>query len=159
MPDMLVKLYELPPIEPVLERLKTAGIIIRRPIPAEKHLICEWVRDQFGNGWYSECEVSFSRVPLACFIAQKENQLLGFACYDVVRRGFFGPTGVDETMRGQGAGLALLLACLHDMEAVGYGYGIIGAAGPVDFYKRIGAVEIPDSWPGVYQNMLQETQE
>ncbi|MEO8397022.1 MAG: GNAT family N-acetyltransferase, partial [Chloroflexota bacterium] len=52
-------------------------------------------------------------------------------------------------------GKALLLACLHDMLAQGYGYAIIGWAGPVEFYvNAVGAIEIPDSRPGVYRGML-----
>jgi GNAT superfamily N-acetyltransferase len=62
---------------------------------------------------------------------------------------------VDETYRGRGIGKALLLACLHDMWAQGYGYAIIGWAGPVDFYIRaVGAIVIPDSSPGIYRGML-----
>jgi len=72
-------------------------------------------------------------------------------------KGFFGPTGVDEEERGQGIGKALLLACLHGLKDLGYGYGIIGSAGPVDFYKKCcGAVVIEDSAPGVYRGMLRE---
>jgi hypothetical protein len=45
------------------------------------------------------------------------------------------------------------------MRAQGYGYAIIGAAGPVDFYaKAVNAVAIPDSWPGVYKGMLRDPQ-
>ncbi len=51
-------------------------------------------------------------------------------------KGFFGPTGVDESARGKGIGHALLLKTLLDMRDQGYGYAIIGGAGPVDFYQR-----------------------
>ena len=34
---------------------------------------------------------------------------------------------------------------------MGYAYGIIFAAGPVDFYaKTVGATVIPDSEPGIF---------
>jgi ribosomal protein S18 acetylase RimI-like enzyme len=62
---------------------------------------------------------------------------------------------VDPQARGRGVGTALLLAALHDLRGLGYGYGIIGAAGPVDFYvKTVNAIVIPDSSPGVYMDML-----
>lgn len=84
-----------------------------------------------------------------------EDKLVGFACYDATCKGFFGPTGVDDVCRGKGVGTALLLACLHDMRAQGYGYAVIGGAGPVAFYeKTVGAIEIPDSKPGIYKGML-----
>lgn len=149
MPDMLVKLYDLPPRQPV------EGVDLRRGLVPEKHIVTEWVATRFEPGWASECEVAFARQPVACFLAVETGALLGFACYDATMRGFFGPTGVDEAARGRGIGAALLLACLHDMHAQGYGYAIIGAAGPTGFYeKHLGAIAIPDSWPGVYRGLL-----
>jgi hypothetical protein len=41
------------------------------------------------------------------------------------------------------------------MLNVGYAYAIIGDAGPVEYYKKVvGAIEIPDSSPGVYKDLL-----
>lgn len=153
--DMLVKLYELPDGKPLIDSLRAEGIDVRRSIAPEKHHIVNWVREKFGNGWASETETTYSNHPVSCWVATQNNKLLGFACYDVTAKAFFGPTGVDETLRGKGIGKALLLVCLHDMLAQGYGYAIIGAAGPQDFYaKAVNAVAIPDSWPGVYRGML-----
>jgi GNAT superfamily N-acetyltransferase len=153
MPDMLVKLYELPDLAPALER--TAGVTIRRGMAPEKHIVVEWVREHFRDHWASECDVAFARQPVTCFVAIENRAVLGFACYDTTARGFFGPTGVAEETRGRGVGKALLLACLHDMVAQGYAYAIIGGAGPVDFYARAcNAVPIEGSWPGVYRGLL-----
>ncbi len=155
--DMLVKLYALPDLAPSMQRQAQAGVIIRRAIPPEKHIVVDWVRETFAKAWGSETEVAFSRHPVSCFIAVDDENLIGFACYDATYKGFFGPTGVDETKRGRGTGEALLLACLHAMHAEGYGYAIIGAAGPTDFYaKTVGAVAIEGSWPGIYRGMLRE---
>lgn len=155
MPDMLVKLYELPPVQPVLEQQKAQGIDIRRALPPEKRAVVEWVADKFGNGWASECDVAFSNNPVSCFIAVKDGQLIGFACHDATCRDFFGPTGVDPAFRGKGTGKALLLACLDAMAAQGYAYAIIGGAGPVDFYAKVaGATVIDGSVPGIYKGML-----
>ena len=85
----------------------------------------------------------------------KEGEILGFACHDATTKAFFGPTGVLESARGQGIGEAMLIATLRGMREAGYGYAIIGAAGPVAFYqKRLDAIEIPKSKPGVYAGML-----
>jgi hypothetical protein len=157
MPDMLVKLYTLPDLTPEIERQREAGIIIRRPIPPEKHVVVGWVRREFGNAWASETEVAFSRHPATSFIAIENDQMIGFGCYDATCKGFFGPTGVSEVARGRGTGKALLMACLHGMAADGYAYAIIGAAGPVDFYaKTVGAVVIEGSIPGIYGGILRE---
>lgn len=155
MPDMLVKLYELPPLEPFIARARDAGITIRKPIGPEKHVIVDWVRSNFSAGWASEAEMALMNRPVSLFIATSERQVHGFACYDATVLGFFGPTGVAESMRGKGLGAALLVATLHDMRAKGYAYAVIGGAGPMQFYERIvGAVEIPGSSPGIYHEYV-----
>lgn len=155
MTDMLVKLYELPPLEPVLTDMAAQGIAVRRALAAEKHIVAGWVGRHFWPHWQSECEVAFCQRPISCYVAVRGRELLGFACYDVTRKGFFGPTGVAEAARGQGVGKALLIVCLHSMWVEGYGYAIIGGVGPVEFYRQaVGAVEIPASTPGVYEGLL-----
>lgn len=155
MTDMLVKLYDLPPLQPDLERQASQGITIRRGMAPEKHLVLPWIVEHFSHYWRSETDVAFSRMPVSCFLAHQGDTLLGFACYDTTRRGFFGPIGVHDRARGKGTGRALLLACLHDMWDQGYGYAIIGWIGPDEFYaKAVGATIIPDSTPGVYAGVL-----
>ena len=152
MSDLLVKLYSLP-----LAPASPAGVEVRRAFAAEKRLVSDWIAKQFGPGWASEGEAAFARLPVACFLAVRDGELLGFACYDATARGFFGPTGVAESERNHGIGVALLLVALHDMAAQGYPYAIIGAADSVEFYrKHVGATEIPDSAPGFYRGMLKQ---
>lgn len=155
MTDMLVKLYDLPDVYSLLNQQTAQGVTIRRALAPEKHLLAAWVRDEFEDYWASEVEVALCQQPVSCFIATHQGQPIGFACYDTTRRGFFGPTGVSAAARGKGTGTALMLACLHDMWAQGYGYAIIGDAGPADYYARaVGAIAIPDSRPGVYAGIL-----
>lgn len=155
MPDMLVKLYELPDLAPSIARCAAAGVAIRRGLAPEKHVVLNWISEHFGANWVSECDVAFARQPVASFLAVENETLIGFACYDATARGVFGPTGVSEAARGKGVGAALLLACLHDMRAQGYAYGVIGGAGPEGFYtKVVGAIAIADTWPGMYRGML-----
>jgi len=155
--DMLVKLYTLPALESVLAKQTEAGVDVRRAQALEKRLVAEWVCQHFSARWASECEVAFSGHPISCFVAVADGKLAGFACYDATCKGFFGPIGVDEAYRGRGIGKALLLICLHAMAVRGYGYAIIGAAGPTEFYaKTVGASEIEGSAPGVYRGMLRE---
>ena len=153
--DMLVKLYDLKDNWNFLEEQKNKGIIIRKPIAPEKSVITEWIEKEFGTGWKDEFEISLNNSPKSCFIAILDNEIIGFACYDATALGFFGPTGVSEKCRGKGTGKALLMACLLDMKLKGYGYAVIGAVGPAEFYgKAAGAVPIPNSWPGVYNGLL-----
>lgn len=155
MSDMLVALYRLPEQDSRLQRLKAESIVIRRAIAPEKQQVLTWVKTHFNQPWVDECDVAFARQPVTCYIALEHGKMIGFACYEATCRNFFGPTGVSPSARGKGVGTALLLACMHAMRADGYGYAIIGSAGPVDFYKRtLGAVEIENSTPGIYEGML-----
>ena len=153
--DYLVNLSLLSPDPQLDARLKAAGVTIRRALAPELELATNWIREKFSAGWSSETAIAFSRQPPSCFLATRDGKLVGFACYDSIARGFFGPTGVDEAARGAGIGHALLLATLLDMRTLGYGYGIIGDVGPSAFYERtVGATQIPNSEPGVYAGLL-----
>ncbi|WP_127579220.1 GNAT family N-acetyltransferase [Paenibacillus koleovorans] len=155
MPDMLVKLYELPEAAPALKQVADRGVEIRRPIAPEKHVVVNWVREHFGEGWASETEVAFSNHPVSCYIAIEEDKLIGFACYESTCKAYFGPTGVGVEARGKGVGGALLIASMHGLRELGYAYGIIGGAGPVEFYRKtLGAIPIEGSVPGIYKGML-----
>lgn len=153
--DMLVRLYDLPDSSSRVAVLHSIGIELRRALAPEMHVVVSWVRDNFSEGWASECAVSFGRLPVSCFRAQRGQEILGFACYDATAKAFFGPTGVLERERKRGIGTALLLVTLQAMAAEGYAYGIIGWAGPADFYaKAVGAVPIAGSRPGIFAGFL-----
>jgi GNAT superfamily N-acetyltransferase len=155
MTDMLVKLYNLKDDWSFLAEQENHGVTIRKPIGPEKHLVVNWVGRHFYDFWASETDKALSNRPVTCFIAIQNQTLIGFACYDATALGFFGPTGVLEEYRGKGTGKALLLACLLDMKLAGYGYAVIGFVDPVEFYtKAVGAIEIPDSSPGIWKTWL-----
>lgn len=157
MPDLLVKLYDLPGMELNRKHSMREEVHLRRALAYEKHQIVNWVREHFSMGWASECDVAFSNQPISCHIATKSGAILGFACYDSTSRGMFGPIGVVEPARGQGIGSDLLLSGLYSMKAVGYAYAVIGGAASLGFYRRVvNAIEIPDSSPGIYTDRLTE---
>jgi len=152
--DMLVKLYDLPPLAPALDAVARNGCVIRRALSVDQPATLAWVQPAFPS-WCAEVEAAFTRVPVTCFIAQREQALVGFACYDVTCANFFGPTAVAEDERGRGIGRALLLAALHAQKAQGYAYAIIGGVGPAEYYtKTVGAVLIEGSNPGIYAGRL-----
>ncbi|MBZ9687071.1 GNAT family N-acetyltransferase [Clostridium estertheticum] len=154
MADMLVKLYNLKS-EDNLEELYSKGVTLRRALPPEKYRVISWVKDKFGDHWASECDVAFSNKPVTCYIAIKNKEIIGFACYEATCRDFFGPTGVDNEFRAQGIGKALLIKSLVAMKEMGYGYAIIGGAGPTEFYeKAVQAEVIEGSIPGIYEGLL-----
>jgi GNAT superfamily N-acetyltransferase len=150
MPDMLVKLYRLPPLQPALVAAARNGYAVRRAVTSDKPATMAWVRTLFPS-WCAEVEAAFARTPVTCYIALHGKTMTGFACYDATCLNFFGPTGVAEAERGRGLGRALLLAALHAQKAQGYAYAIIGGVGPAEYYvKAVGATLIEGSTPGIY---------
>ena len=151
--DMLVKLYEVQDCPELTEKLKAEGIFIKKAMTPDLTKITSWVKETFGQGWADECTAAI--LTDGCWIAVKDKKVIGFACYDATMKDFFGPTGVQENMRGHGVGKALLIRCLISMKERGYAYAIIGSAGPKDFYRKaVGAIGIEGSIPGAYRNMV-----
>ena len=155
MSDLLVNLLKLPPLEASLLRSSAAGIVIRRAQPFEITAVRQFIEENFTIAWADEVSVGFANKPVSVYIATREAQVIGFAAYECTRRAFFGPTGVSESQRGNGIGRDLLMAALWRLRELGYVYGIIGGAGPKEFYqKAVGAIVIPDSEPGIYTDLL-----
>jgi GNAT superfamily N-acetyltransferase len=151
MPDLLVNLLKLPS----LDQLKDEGVNIRRAQPFEITPVREFIEKNFSVAWADEISVGFGNKPVTVVIAIRQGRVIGFAGYECTRKAFFGPTGVTEAERGSGIGTALLIASLWGLRELGYVYGIIGGAGPVEFYERaVGAIVIPDSQPGIYRDLL-----
>jgi GNAT superfamily N-acetyltransferase len=154
--DMLVRLYALPPVQPLLTKLDAQKITIRRPRAYEKDMVICWVERQFSRGWAGECDVCFSQMPISAHIATHDGDIVGFSCHETTYKNFFGPVGVLERFRNKGLGRCLLLSSLHAMRDMGYAYAIIG--GPtiaVSFYRQaVGATAIEVSSPGIYVDRL-----
>lgn len=157
MPDMLVNLLKLPRLEPLVADLSEQGVNIRRAQPFEITPVREFIEENFSIAWADEISVGFTEKPITVYLATRAGRLIGFAAYECTRRAFFGPTGVAELERGKGIGKALLIAALWGLREMGYVYGIIGRAGPVEFYQEtVGAIVIPDSEPGIYTDLLKQ---
>lgn len=155
MPDLLVNLLKLPPVEPIMHELNNGNIIVRRAQPFEITQTLDFVEREFSVAWADEISVGFANKPVTVYIATVDKEIIGFAAYECTRRSFFGPTGVLVDMRGRGIGKALLIASLLGLREMGYVYGIIGRAGPIGFYeKTVGAIVIPDSEEGIYTDLL-----
>lgn len=157
MPDMLVRLYALPDAASFGARCEAGGIVIRRMEAWDRAELRRFIVPHFGDRWASEADMAFAGHPITGFVAMKDGSIAGFAAYECTRRGYFGPTGVREDLRGNGAGAALLFRCLESMREMGYAYAIIGGAGPDDFYAKVcGATVIEGSDPGIYEQLYHE---
>jgi len=157
MPDLLVNLLKLPPLQPLLDQSHQNGIVLRRAQPFEITPVRQFIEQNFSVAWADEISVGFANKPVTLYIATRDGRVVGFAGYECTRKAFFGPTGVAETERSQGVGKILLIASLWGLRELGYVYGIIGGAGPVEFYEAaVGAIIIPDSEPGIYTDLVKK---
>lgn len=157
MSDMIVRLYDLPELSFKNEKFSTEGIDIRRAMAPDKSKVVQFVKDNFGDRWASECDVAFSNKPISCFIAVKDSiEIVGFACYEATCRNYFGPTGVTADYRGKRIGKALLINSLYGLKEMGYAYCVIGGAvDAAEFYRKtVDAMFIPKSDVGIYKYLL-----
>jgi hypothetical protein len=162
MPDMLVRLYDLPDPRPYEERMASRGFRVRRMTPLDRYDVRAFVRANFNDRWAAEAEAAFSHGhPVTGFVAVRGGEIVGFAVYEATWRNFFGPTGMREDLRAKtGAGAVMLIRCLEAMREMGYGYAIIGGVGPAVFYERVcGASIIEGSDPGMYADLHREMRE
>jgi GNAT superfamily N-acetyltransferase len=161
MPDMLVKLYKLDDAQTFTQIPE--GVTIKRAFITDKDAIIAFKKEIPDEaGFPYECEFALMQNPPTCFIAVKGGELVGVACYDASAKGFAGPMGVREDVRGIGIGKALLLRILFAMKESGYAYAILGwpAGKAVGFYeKTVNAVPIDGAAPqnSIYRNMIRFT--
>ena len=113
---------------------------VRKGNSSDLRKLVSFVSKEFGERWLHSIGYGFrtykENVPI--YIAEQEEVIVGFACYDVVRgkKGLFGPMGTAKQNRVKGVGKQLLHCSLHSMKQEGYEYAIIGQAGPIEFYER-----------------------
>jgi GNAT superfamily N-acetyltransferase len=134
MRDLLVPLYDLPdrPEPP-------DDVMVDRPAACCASGLLEIIGGEFGSGWRSEAGVCILRTPPTMVAAfdTADGQPLGFCCWDAAALGFLGPVGVFDGHRGKGLGRVLVLSCLHRMRQQGYGYAVVGGAGPEGFFESV----------------------
>lgn len=146
--DFLVNLYDMEKKD-ISEKLKANGIVVCRALSPDRGKVLDFMRDNYSQGWVSETANAFTNNPISAYIAVKDHEIVGVACYDATAKGYFGPIGVKPGLKGAGIGQALLYATLDGMREAGYGYGIIGWMDEaVNFYEAcVKGFRIPDSDP------------
>jgi mycothiol synthase len=110
----------------------------RRARPDERDRVLEFVEQHFGRIWRFEAARAFEADPPTIFAIEEDGAIAGFAAHEANNRGlgFFGPTGVDASLRGRGLGRQLLLASLADLARLGYARAIIPWTDAGEFYAR-----------------------
>jgi GNAT superfamily N-acetyltransferase len=95
--------------------------------------VLAFIEHHFGAIWRFEA----SRGP-TIFHVRVNGEIAGFSTHDANNRGlgFFGPTGVAESMRGRGLGRQLLVASLGDLAQRGYQRVVIPWTDAIEFYRK-----------------------
>ncbi len=153
MTDMLVSLKNLP-TTPAL----SSGYNIDIARPWDSLVLVEWVKENFSEIWASEVLCGLSHQPSRVLVVRKDQSIVGFAGYNITFPGFFGPTGVLESERGNGLGKILLIEAMHRLKLLGHAYAFIGSPGPVDFYqKALNGFLLPNHIEDSYSDPLKNT--
>ena len=158
MADMLVKLYNIPNSHDIEKKLLKNGIRVKKALAPDRSKIIAFSRICAKDDYSDEVRAAFANNPVTCYIATREKEIIGFACYEATARNFFGPMAVLESERKKGVGKVLLLKALESMRELGYAYAIIGwpANSAVSFYKKCaGAIMIDEKSSGVYKRMIE----
>lgn len=158
MADMLVKLFHLNSPNELENALLSEGIRIKRALAPDKSKIEEFAKTSANENYSDEVSVALTNVPATCYIATKGKKLVGFACFEVTAKNFFGPMAVLEEYRKKGIGKALLLKSLVSMREMGYAYAIIGwpTKSAIPFYeKTVNAILIDEISSGLYKQMIE----
>ena len=146
LPDMIVRLAGLPDPRPIERRLADEGYAVQRATIRRRPAVAAFIERHFSERWALGTAAAYSRRPVSLFVALSGDEIVGFAAYDCSYRGYLGPMGVREELRGIGLGSALLLRTLEDMAGRAYKWAVIGEVDPVTFYEKVcGAVVIPGS--------------
>ncbi|MHA2290122.1 MAG: GNAT family N-acetyltransferase [Promethearchaeota archaeon] len=100
---------------------KKGGYEYERVQPKDFDETFDFVKLHFPDGtWPEEVKYSFKRNPPTTFIAKNENkEIVGWATHSQFFPGSFGPTGVLESLRGEGIGSELFLWTLWDIKQSG----------------------------------------
>ena len=102
---------------------------------AEKLIL--FINQEFGNRWTLSIKHALSQLNPSIFIAEdQEEDIVGFAAFDIHEAGYFGPMGVAKNKRAEGIGKSLLHRSLESMQKKGYKEIIIEEAGPIEFYEK-----------------------
>lgn len=129
------------------------GLEILRPGLEQEARVREWLGTTgVSAAWTFQAMRGFD---LAARDAGKQSGLLiaarggvwvGFAVYDGVQPGWFGPEWVHPSLRGTGIGKALLIEALRAMRDDGYQYAEIGLVGPLPFYAKCVGARVSRTW-------------
>ena len=97
MKDMLVHLYNLD----FADKMPSKDVKIVRVLSPDSDKVIAFVETHFSKGWAAEVKAAVYQSHPTCFVALHENKIVGFSAYNATSKGYFGPIGVDLTLRNK----------------------------------------------------------
>lgn len=128
----------------LLYRCESQGYDLLRWPAERKEMDGAIVARNFSEGWKFEMLRAQERsngVHVA--VLRESGEFAGFAAHDGnnAGRGWFGPTGVLPSHRGQGLAAAAFMACLLDVRDAGHEHCQVSWIGPREFYDKIAGID------------------
>jgi hypothetical protein len=126
------------PAQEQLDRLRAAGIQVRRAVAADREPLADHVRRLWSDVWLRETMLAVDRPRPPMFVALRDGAVVGFAAHGIYRPALYGPIATDPAEQGHGVGNVLSGLCLADMRAGGVRTAQIGwiAETAIPFYSR-----------------------
>jgi len=77
----------------------------------DKDDLTEFIENEFSQSWAKECQKTFSphHNAFSSIIRNADNKIIGFAALNASNPNWFGPMGVEMSLRGKGLGKLLVL--------------------------------------------------
>ncbi|WP_078394445.1 hypothetical protein [Shouchella patagoniensis] len=87
-----------------MKRQYSNSLSYRNAEANDSEALTAFTKNEFGERWLPSIRSGFSKIEIPIFLARKNDEIIGFACFDVVRneKGLFGPMGTAETNRVKG---------------------------------------------------------
>ncbi|MDK6028501.1 GNAT family N-acetyltransferase [Ignisphaera sp. 4213-co] len=123
-------------------KLVSEGVKFRRGVENEAERVSHWVGKTFDSPfWRLESLYAFRNKPPSIWIAEQENELIGFSVYLRMGKNEFGPIGVDPSKRRLGVGTVLLFKALNDLKEMGFRHAVIPWTSHLFFYAQVPGIE------------------
>jgi len=129
------------------------GVRLIRPRAEDADRLAEWLPAtgvSFSWVYQATCASRLAEMGLApepgLVIAELDGEWMGFAAYNSVLPGWFGPEWVHEGLRGRGVGKALLFESLRAMRDGGHRHAEICLVVPLPFYAKTVGAKVTRTW-------------
>ncbi|MBO3800744.1 MAG: GNAT family N-acetyltransferase [Thermoproteota archaeon] len=111
--------------------------IIRKAEKSDKNKVLSWVKTEFSVFWEYEASVGFMYDKPKLWIAEDNDEIIGFSVYSALEPHWFGPIGVSPKTRLKGIGSLLLFNCLKSMREEGQRIAVIPWTSHLFFYAQV----------------------